>query len=94
MLKDIDFKNKKVLVRLGSDVPLDEQGNITDDEIPPEFFGCAGVAEVENLQDVLLYVMRSGHRHHVNITPGVHVDPLKEALEYYLEHDVVIPQYG
>jgi len=70
------------------------QGKFTDDEIPQEFFGCAGVAAVENLQDVLLYVMRSGHRHHVNITPGVHIDPLKEALEYYLEHNVAIPQNG
>lgn len=68
------------------------QGEFTDDEIPQEFFGCAGVVEVEHLQDVLLYVMHSGHRHHVNITPGIHIDPLKEALEYYLGHQVAIPQ--
>jgi len=30
-LKDIDFKNKKVLVRCDFNVPLDEEGNITDD---------------------------------------------------------------
>ena len=70
------------------------KGKFTNDEIPPEFFGCAGVAEVEALQDVLLYILRSGHRHHVNITPGVYIDPIKEALEYYLKHDVAVPQYG
>ena len=30
-LKDMDFKGKKVLVRLGTDMPVDEKGNITDD---------------------------------------------------------------
>ncbi len=30
-LKDIDVKNKKVLVRCDFNVPLDEEGNITDD---------------------------------------------------------------
>ncbi|MBN2305436.1 MAG: hypothetical protein JXQ72_13205 [Anaerolineae bacterium] len=68
-------------------------GSFTDDAIPPEFFGCAGVAYVENLQAVLLHVMRNGHRHHVNLAPGSHVDPLKEALHYYLDHDVALPQW-
>lgn len=30
-LDDLDFKDKRVLVRLGSDVPLDSKGNIIDD---------------------------------------------------------------
>ncbi|MGM5484770.1 MAG: phosphoglycerate kinase [Nanobdellota archaeon] len=30
-MDDIEFKDKIVLVRLGSDVPMDEEGNITDD---------------------------------------------------------------
>ena len=30
-LKDLDFKNKKVLVRCDFNVPLDKEGNITDD---------------------------------------------------------------
>ncbi len=69
------------------------RGEFTGEEIPPDFFGCAGVAQVENLQDVLMHVMRTGHRHHVNLTPGAHVYPLKEALHYYLGHDVALPQW-
>jgi L-fucose isomerase-like protein len=69
-------------------------GKITDDEIPADFFGCAGVARVNNLEDVLLHIMRSGHRHHVNLTPGQHIAPLKEALQYYLGHKVALPQQG
>lgn len=68
------------------------QGRITDDPIPQDFFGVAGVAEVENLQDVFLHIGRTGHRHHVNITPGSFQEPLHEALAHYLEFEVDIPQ--
>jgi len=30
-LKDMNFKNQRVLLRAGFDVPIDEKGNITDD---------------------------------------------------------------
>ena len=69
-------------------------GRITEDEVPANFFGCAGVAEVDRLQDVLLHVVRTGHRHHVNLTPGSYTGPLREALAYYLGHDVAVPQRG
>jgi len=31
-LKDINVKNKKILVRCDFNVPLDKEGNITDDK--------------------------------------------------------------
>ena len=67
------------------------EGQITNDPIAANFFGCAGVAEVDNLQDVVLNIGRAGHRHHVSITPGNVAGPVKEALEYYLGFDVTIP---
>ncbi len=67
-------------------------GEFTADPIPADFFGCAGVAEIPDLQDVLLYVASNGHRHHVSVTPGVVVEPLNEALAYYLDFEVDIPQ--
>jgi L-fucose isomerase-like protein len=75
----------KVKVYLG-------EGKMTSDPIPANFFGVAGVAEIERLQDVLLYVGQSGHRHHVSITPGHVQAPLCEALSRYLEFDVALPQ--
>jgi L-fucose isomerase-like protein len=68
------------------------QGAITKDEIPPEFFGCAGVARIESLQDVLLFIGQDGHRHHVSLTPGLLQAPLREALERYLGFEVAQPQ--
>lgn len=68
------------------------QGRFTDDPIPSNFFGCAGVASIDRLQDVLLHIGRNGFRHHVGLTPGLIQASLHEALGYYLDYDVSIPQ--
>lgn len=60
------------------------EGRITDDEIPPEFFGCAGVAEIKGLQQKLHVIGQAGYRHHVSIAPGHVFSALREALETYL----------
>jgi L-fucose isomerase-like protein len=69
-------------------------GRFTDDPIPENFFGAAGVAEISGLQDVLLHVGMNGYRHHVSVTTGKHVAPIQEALEKYLDFDVSVPQVG
>ena len=69
-------------------------GRFTADTIPPEFFGCAGVAEIAHLQDVLLHVGLNGYRHHVSLTPGHVQEPVREALERYLGFAVTSPQEG
>jgi len=68
------------------------EGRFTKDRVPEDFFGCAGVAEIPRLQDVLLHVGLEGHRHHTSVTPGHVMRPLKEALRRYLGFEVSIPQ--
>jgi L-fucose isomerase-like protein len=68
------------------------QGQITADPVPDNFFGCAGVAQVDQLEEVLLHIGRTGHRHHVNLTPGRLQAPIQEALGHYLGFNVAIPQ--
>jgi len=68
------------------------EGSFTDDAIPDEFFGCAGVIEIENLQEVMLYLGQNGYRHHVSVTRGRVVNPVGEALERYLGFEVARPQ--
>ena len=65
------------------------EGEITDDPIPSEFFGCAGVADIDELQDKLQLIGYLGHRHHVSLSPGLVADPMIEAFEKYLGYDVV-----
>jgi L-fucose isomerase-like protein len=67
-------------------------GRFTDDPIPESFFGCAGVAHIEGLQDVLLHIGYEGHRHHVSVAPGEIVYPVCEALTRYLGCEVTMPQ--
>jgi len=67
-------------------------GRFTGDPIPEEFFGCAGVAQIDRLQDVLLHVGHNGYRHHVSVTPGTVLGPVREALTRYLSLPVAVPQ--
>ena len=64
------------------------EGRITDDPIPDDYFGCAGVAEIAELQSVLQTIGYMGHRHHVSVTSGHVVAPVIEALESYLGYEV------
>ncbi|MBI2425509.1 MAG: hypothetical protein HYV27_21970 [Candidatus Hydrogenedentes bacterium] len=68
------------------------EGKVTRDPIDKNFFGVAGVAEIPNMEEVFLYIGKTGHRHHVNITPGHVQPPLQEALSTYLNFDVATPQ--
>ena len=68
------------------------EGRFTSDPLPDNFFGVAGVAEIRNLQDVLLHIGNNGHRHHVSITPGNVQSPLQHALAHYLDFEVSLPQ--
>ncbi len=64
------------------------EGRITKDPVPPEFFGCAGVAEIKGLEPVLRYVGLNGYRHHVSMTPGSVREVVVEAFERYLGYGV------
>jgi len=64
------------------------QGRFTEDPIPADFFGCAGVAEIDNLQSTLQTIGYQGHRHHTSVTPGQVAAPVREAFEKYLGYDV------
>jgi len=66
------------------------EAEFTDDPIPTEFFGCAGVAAFSDLQKVLLHVGKQGYRHHVSATPGHHRAAVLEALTTYLGWEVSV----
>lgn len=69
-------------------------GAFVDEPIPDDFFGCAGVAHIPRLQDVLLHIGRHGYRHHASLVPGWIGEPVREAFERYMDFDVALPQPG
>jgi L-fucose isomerase-like protein len=64
------------------------EGAFTSDPIEPAFFGCAGVAAIDRLQDRLLAIGKQGFRHHVSVTAGHVATPLREAFREYLGYEV------
>ena len=64
------------------------EGRFTADPIPADYFGCAGVAEIPDLQNKLQIIGCQGHRHHTSIAAGHAAAPAVEAMTKYLGYDV------
>lgn len=65
------------------------EGKFTDDPIEKEFFGCGGVALIDNLQPKLIKMGRNGYRHHTVIGVGHMEKILMEAFRSYLGYEVI-----
>ena len=63
------------------------EGEFTEDKVPDDFFGCAGVAHIENLQKKLVDIGKAGYRHHVSLTVGNVAGAVREAFETYLGYE-------
>jgi L-fucose isomerase-like protein len=64
------------------------EGEFTSDPIAKGFFGCAGVARIDHLQDKLYKIGYNGYRHHVSVTPGHVGMALREAFTHYLGYEI------
>jgi L-fucose isomerase-like protein len=65
------------------------EAKFTGEPIEPEFFGCGGVAKIDDLQDKLIRLARGGFKHHTTVANGHVKNILEEAFKYYLGYDVV-----
>jgi len=65
------------------------EAEITNDPIENGFFGCAGVAHIDNLQDKMVTLAKGGFKHHTSICQGHYKAILKEAFTNYLHYDWV-----
>ncbi len=66
-----------------------DEGKFTEEEIEAEFFGCGGVAEIDDLQRKLIVLAKNGYRHHTAIGKGNMADILREAFTTYLGYDMI-----
>ncbi len=66
-----------------------DEGEFVDDEIEQGFFGCGGVAVIDDLQRKLVKLGRNGFRHHTAVGVGHMAKILREAFVYYLGYDVI-----
>ncbi|MBE5786776.1 MAG: hypothetical protein E7324_04465 [Clostridiales bacterium] len=63
------------------------KGEFTGEPIEDAFFGCGGVARIDDLQKKLIYMGRRGFRHHTTVTRGDWVTAMDEAFSNYLKLD-------
>ena len=63
------------------------KGEFTEDVLPEEFFGCAGVAKINGLQKKLQTIGYNGYRHHVSVTFGEFGRAVNEAFTRYLKYE-------
>lgn len=64
------------------------EGMFTKDPIQEGFFGCGGVAQIDQLQEKLYKIGYSGYRHHVSVSPGHFETALREACTRYLGYEI------
>ena len=66
-----------------------DKGEFTGEPIEYEFFGCGGVAHIDDLQRKLITLAKNGFRHHTAIGKGDLTKILKEAFTTYLGYDMI-----
>ena len=66
-----------------------DKGEFTSEPIEPEFFGCGGVAKIDDLQRKLIVLAKNGFRHHTAVGKGDMTDILREAFTTYLGYDII-----
>lgn len=64
------------------------EGELTDDPIPAEFFGCGTVFKKKNTNEMMQYMAKNGYRHHVAITKGRYAEAVREAFDNYLGYNI------
>lgn len=66
-----------------------DEGRMTDEPIEDGYFGCAGVAEIGDLENKLLRLARGGFKHHTTVGVGHMKSVLEEAFKTYLGYEMV-----
>ena len=65
------------------------EAEFTEDPIEAEYFGCAGVCAVPDMQEKMIKLARGGFKHHTSVGVGHMKDVLKEAFTTYLHYEWV-----
>ena len=65
------------------------EARFTEDPIEEDFFGCAGVCELDDCQEKMIKLARGGFKHHTSVGLGHMKHILKEAMTTYLKYEWV-----
>ena len=86
-IKSFDMTFANAQTKDGKLLIYSSEGKMTDDVIEDGFFGVAGVAKIDHLQDKLIKLARGGYKHHTAVGTGHIKSILKEAFTTYLHYE-------
>lgn len=86
-IKSFDMTFANAQTKDGKIVIYASEGKMTDDPIENGYFGCAGVAQIDNLQDKLIKLARGGYKHHTAVGTRHIKSVLEEAFTTYLHYE-------
>lgn len=87
-IKAFDFTYSNCFTEDGVLTVYVDKGRFTEDPIENTYFGCGGVAEIDDLQNKLISLARQGFKHHTTVGVGDMTEVLTEAFTTYLGYDV------
>ena len=88
-IRAFDMTYSNCLTEDGKLTVYASEGRFTEDPIEDAFFGCGGVAEIDDLQNKLIRLARGGFKHHTTVGVGHMQAVLEEAFGTYLHYNVV-----
>jgi len=59
------------------------EGEVTEDMLPPEYFGSAAVIQIPEMQEALLQIGQGGYKHHFSMCDGHIAQPMIDSLKQY-----------
>lgn len=86
-IRPFDMTLSNCQTKDGKIVIYASEGSFTDDPIEDGYFGCAGVAQIPDLQNKLIRLARGGFKHHTAVGVGHMKEILREAFTTYLHYD-------
>ncbi|MBD3310657.1 hypothetical protein GF351_05550 [Candidatus Woesearchaeota archaeon] len=64
------------------------EGDVTEDVVPPEYFGSAGVCRIPKLQKTILQIGHGGYKHHFSMARGHVADEAIDMLRQNPRYEV------
>ncbi|MDR1641105.1 MAG: hypothetical protein LBT59_15545 [Clostridiales bacterium] len=88
-IKPFDMTFSNCQTKDGKLIVYASEGHFTEDKIEDSFFGCGGVAQIDDLQNKLIKLARGGFKHHTSVGVGHMKAVLEEAFGIYLHYGLV-----
>ncbi len=89
-IRPMDFTFASMTTKDGKLCYYSGEGEFTGQPLGEGFFGCGGVAHIQNLQNKLNAIGYGGYRHHVSAAPGFWKKAIDEAFNRYLGYQQTI----